>query len=192
MNNQTIILVSMVLSLFVNAILTTITAFSGDHLQQLVFWQMGSFASKEWSQVLIVLPIVLISILYLMRKSIELDLLTFGDEQATSSGVDIRKTKFILIVIATLLTGVSVAFCGTIGFVDLIAPHVVRKLYGASHRLVIPLSALFGGAFMLIADTISRTILSPRQLPVGAVTALIGAPFFAYVFFRRSKGKGCE
>ena len=79
------------------------------------------------------------------------------------------------------------SFVGVIGFVDLIAPHVVRKVFGSSHRLVLPLSALFGGAFMALADLISRTVISPSELPVGAVTALVGAPFFAYVYFSRRK-----
>lgn len=95
--------------------------------------------------------------------------------------------KLILIGLSALLTGTTVSFVGVIGFVDLIAPHVVRKIFGASHRLVLPLSALFGGAFMVLADLISRTVLSPSELPVGAVTALVGAPFFAFVFFSHRK-----
>ena len=82
----------------------------------------------------------------------------------------------------------SVAITGTIGFIDLVAPHAVRKIFGSKHRAVIPMSFLYGGAFMSIADLVSRTILSPREIPVGAVTALIGAPFFVFIFFKRRKG----
>lgn len=93
-----------------------------------------------------------------------------------------------MIGLSALLTGASVAFSGTIGFVDLIAPHVVRKIFGPRHKLVLPASAFFGGSFLVLADLISRTILAPREIPVGAVTALIGAPFFAYVYFNRKAG----
>ena len=185
MENHTIVLVGMVLSLFVNAVLTLVTALSREHLQQLVFWQMGSFSAKDWTHVAVVLPILIVCLLYLMFFTNEMDIMTFGEEQALSSGVDIKKVKFRLIAVSALLTGASVAFCGTIGFIDLIAPHVVRKIFGSSHRLVLPASALFGGAFMAAADLVSRTVLAPQELPVGAVTALIGAPFFAYIYFKK-------
>ena len=95
--------------------------------------------------------------------------------------------KLTLIILASLLTGASVAFVGVIGFVDLIAPHVVRKLFGSPPRLVVPMSALFGGAFMALADLLSRTLVSPSEIPVGAVTALVGAPFFAFIYFKKRK-----
>ena len=187
LENQTIILVGMVLSLFVNALLTLITALSADRLSQLVYWQMGSFSGQSWQNAVLVLPILLISLLILARYSREMDLMTFGEEQALSAGVDLRRVKFVLIAVSALLTGTAVSLAGVIGFVDLIAPHVVRRIFGSNHRVVVPMSALFGGAFMVLADLISRTILSPQELPVGAVTALIGAPFFAYIYFHRER-----
>lgn len=189
LENQTIILVGMVFSLFVNAILTLVTALSQDHLQQLIYWQMGSFSSKGYIHVLITAFVLLLGIPALIHYSPELDILTFGEEQAKASGVNVERMKYLLITISTLLTGISVAFCGTIGFVDLIAPHIVRRIFGSSHKLVIPMSALFGGAIMAFSDLISRTVLAPRQLPVGAITALIGAPFFAYIYFAKRKEK---
>lgn len=189
LENATVILVGMVLSLFVNAVLTMVTAFAGDHLKQLVFWQMGSFAGQGWNNCGIIALIVVIGTMFLMGYGREMDLMTFGEEQAMSAGVELKKVKFILIAASALLTGTAVAFAGVIGFVDLIAPHVVRRIFGSNHRLVVPMSALFGGGFMVIADLVSRTILAPQELPVGAVTALIGAPFFAYVYFHRRKGR---
>ena len=185
MENNTIILVGMVLSLFVNAILTLLIALAPDRMKQLTYWQMGSFSSIHWNNVQAVFPIVLLGILILMRYTREMDLMTFGEEEALSAGVELRKMKFLMIGISALLTGAAVAFAGTIGFVDLIAPHVVRRIFGPKHKLVLPASALFGGTFMVLADLISRTILAPQEIPVGAVTALIGAPFFAYVYFKR-------
>lgn len=188
LESQTIILVGMVLSLFVNALLTLVTALSSDRLSRLVFWQMGSFSGQTWANCGLVLSVLVLGLLVLLHYSREMDLMTFGEEQALSAGVDLRKVKLILIVFASLLTGTAVSLVGVIGFVDLVAPHMVRKIFGSNHRLVVPMSALFGGAFMTLADMVSRTILSPHDLPVGAVTALIGAPFFAYIYFRRRRG----
>ncbi len=187
LENQTIILVGMVLSLFVNALLTLVTALADDHLSRLVYWQMGSFSGQTWGNCGLVLSILIICILALLRYSREMDLMTFGEEQALSAGVDLQKVKFILIALSALMTGTAVSLAGVIGFVDLIAPHIVRRFFGSKHRLVVPASALFGGAFMVLADMFGRTILAPEELPVGAVTALIGAPFFAYIYFRRRR-----
>jgi len=185
MENNTIILVGMVFSLFINAVLTLMTAMSKEHLEQITFWQMGSFSLKEWSNVFVLLPIVILGVLLLIRYSKELDIMTFGEEQARSIGVDIQKIKWLLLGISAALTGSAISFVGVIGFIDLIAPHVVRKIFGSSHKIVIPMSMLFGGAFMVLADLVARTIISPSELPVGSITALIGAPFFAYVYFKK-------
>lgn len=188
MENNTIILVGMVLSLFVNALLTLMVSLAPDRMKELSFWQMGSFSAMRWSNVQAVFPIVLIGLLVLLRFTREMDLMTFGEEEALSAGVELKKMKFLMIGVSALLTGASVAFAGTIGFVDLIAPHVVRRIFGPRHRLVLPASAMFGGTFLVLADLISRTVLAPREIPVGAVTALIGAPFFAYIYFKRKPG----
>ena len=111
--------------------------------------------------------------------------MTFGEEQAKTMGVNLKRVKWLLLITAAALTGSTIAFVGVIGFVDLVAPHIVRKLFGSSHRYVIPMSALFGGSFMVVCDLVARTVISPGELPVGAVTALIGAPFFAYIYFGR-------
>lgn len=187
LENNTIILVGMVFSLFVNAILTLLTSMAKEHLEQLTFWQMGSFALKDWSNALILLPIVLVGIIVIESYSKELDIMTFGEEQAFTMGVDVQKVKWILLGLSAALTGSAISFVGVIGFIDLIAPHVVRKIFGSSHKTVIPMSMLFGGAFMVLCDLTARTIISPSELPVGAITALVGAPFFAYIYFSKRK-----
>ena len=189
LQNQTIILVGMVFSLFVNAILTLISALSRNQMQQLLLWQMGSFSARGWQHVAVLAAVTVAGVLFLCRYTREMDLLTFGEESAKSIGMETRPVKLRLIILASLLTGTAVCFTGIIGFVDLIAPHVVRRVFGPQHRLVLPASVLFGGAFMALADTVSRTIMSPRELPVGAVTALIGAPFFAWIYFQRRKAE---
>lgn len=188
LENNTIILVGMVFSLFVNAILTLILSMARNHVAQLTFWQMGSFSLKDWSNVIILFPIVLVGVIIIQNYSKELDIMTFGEEQAFTMGVDVQKIKWILLVLSAALTGSAISFVGVIGFIDLIAPHVVRKIFGSNHKSAIPMSVVFGGSFMVICDLIARTIISPSELPVGAITALIGAPFFAYVYFSKRKG----
>lgn len=185
--NQTVILVGMVLGLFVNALLTIVSALSKESLQLLITWQMGSFSSRGWKYVAIIGPITAIASLFIMRYHKEMDMLTFGEDTASTMGVDTKKVRLKLFILSALLTGISVCFTGIIGFVDLIAPHVIRKIFGPNHKLLLPMSAIFGGAFMMVADTIARTVLSPLELPVGAITALIGAPFFGYIYFRKRK-----
>jgi len=185
MENNTIILTGMVFSLFVNAITSLMSALAREQIQRLVFWQMGSFAMKDWLVVLVLLPIILVGTVYVVHFNRELDMMTFGEEQAKTMGVNLKRVKWILLITAAALTGSTIAFVGVIGFVDLVAPHIVRRLFGSSHRYVIPMSAVFGGSFMVVCDLVARSIASPSELPVGVVTALIGAPFFAYIFFSR-------
>lgn len=191
LHNPTIILIGMVLSLFVNALLTLISALRRENIQQLVYWQMGSFSSRGWKHADIIVPVTILLSIIILAYAKEMDILTFGEETAYAIGVDTKKVKLRLLILSTILTGTAVSFTGIIGFVDLIAPHMVRKLFGPDHKYLIPCSALIGGAFMAIADTTARTILSPLELPVGAITALIGAPFFAYIYFRKRGAKTC-
>jgi len=142
---------------------------------------------KGFSSVKAIMPFVLIGLVGIIIHNREMDILTFGEEQAKAVGVDTTKVKKRLFLFSAILTGSSVALSGTIGFVDLIAPHIVRRIFGSKHIYVIPMSFVFGGSLMVITDLISRTIITPAELPVGAVTAIIGAPFFAYIYF--SKGK---
>jgi len=156
-------------------------------MERILFWQIGSFSSKTWTQVGILTPVTLLGLFFLVFYSRELDLMTFGEEQAKSSGVDLKRVKWTLLLITAIMTGSAISFVGIIGFVDLIAPHIVHKIFGSSHRLALPMSALLGGTFMVVADLIARTVIAPSEMPVGAVTALVGAPFFAYIYFSRRR-----
>lgn len=187
LSNSTIILSGMVFSLFFNAALTTITALFTNKIEAITMWQMGSFSMRGWSYLKAGIPFFLIGIIGIMAFVKEMDVLTFGEEQAKSIGVEAEKVKKYLFLFVAILTGSAVSISGTIGFVDLIAPHIVRKIFGSKHSYVIPMSIVFGGCLMVITDLISRTIIVPSELPVGAVTAIIGAPFFAYLYFKKSK-----
>ena len=187
MANNTIILAGMVFSLFVNALLTTLTALFSEDIKSIPPPPIGSFSMKGWSYVRVLIPFLIIGVIGVLRYTKEMDILTFGEEQAKAVGVDTNRVKKHLFIHSAILTGSAVALSGTIWFVDLIAPHMVRRVFGSKHRYVIPMSFVFGGSLMVITDLIARTIVSPAELPVGAITAIIGAPFFAYVYF--SKGK---
>jgi iron complex transport system permease protein len=183
LKNHTIILFGMVFSLFVNAIMTLVSALNKTHMQRLVLWQMGSFSGRRWIHVAILFGFSLVGLILIAFFHRELDILSFGDEEAMAVGVDVKKNKIILLILSSLLTGVSVCFVGVIGFVDLTVPHIVRRVFGASHKLVIPMSMVVGGAFMTLADLLARTLLAPEEIPVGAITALVGAPFFLWIYF---------
>ena len=138
---------------------------------------------KEWSAVWVLAPAVLLGLLFFLCCAREMDVMTFGEEQAVAMGVDLRRMKRRLLGVVAVLTGAAVAFVGIIGFVDLIAPHVVRRWFGASHRRTLPAGALFGGTFLVLCDLAARTLIPPREIPIGSITALLGAPFFLYIFF---------
>lgn len=185
LSNTTIILSGMVFSLFTNAMLTTISALYSEQIKTITMWQMGSFALKSWSYVFVGIPFFIVGTLIVLRYCREMDVLSFGEEQAKSVGVETAEVKKILFIATAILTGGAVALSGVIGFIDLIIPHLVRKIFGSNHKLVIPMSVVFGGTLMVITDLVARTIISPSELPVGAITALIGAPFFAYIYFSK-------
>lgn len=188
-NNNTIILTGMAFSLFADAVISILMAYKKESLQNLIFWQMGSFASKNISYIYILYPVIVILFLLIYSRRTILDILTFGDEQAVAVGVDIVKEKWYLIVLGAVTTGIIVSVTGIIGFVDLFIPHIARNIFGNKHKYILPASFILGGMFMVICDLISRTIVSPSELPVGAITACIGAPFFIYVYINSRKNK---
>ena len=189
LSNNTIILFGMVFSLFVNAILTTLFSVFHEELKNLLLWQLGSFSLRGWDHVILLLPFFVLGFLGIIRYIREMDILSFGEDEGRSMGVDAKAVRTRLFLFASLLTGASVALCGAIGFVDLIAPHAVRRIVGPRHSRLIPLSFAAGGILMVAADIIARIAASPSELPVGAVTALIGAPFFAWIYFGKASSK---
>lgn len=183
MSNVTVVLVGMVVSLFCNAVMSLLATASPAFAQRIQLWQLGSFSMREWSAVWALLPVTVLVCLYFLRYARELDVMTFGEEQAVAMGVDLRRVKGRLMTAVAVLVGVAVAFVGIIGFVDLIIPHMARRLFGASHRKVLPASVLLGGTFLVLCDLAARTLTPPHEIPIGSITALLGAPFFLYLFF---------
>lgn len=189
MSNVTVILVGMVISLFCNAVISLLATSSPAHAQRIQLWQLGSFSMREWSAVWALLPVTILISLYFLRYAEELDVMTFGEEQAQAMGVDLRKVKGRLMTAVAVLVGTAVAFVGIIGFVDLIVPHMARRFFGAAHRRLVPACALLGGTFLVLCDLAARTLTPPHEIPIGSITALLGAPFFLYLFFAGRRGR---
>lgn len=147
-------------------------------LHSVVFWQMGSLGSINWQQLAVAAPLILIALSVVTLIAPRLDLLTLGERQARHLGLNVNRTRTLLIAMTALLTGTSVAFSGAIGFVGLVIPHIVRFLCGPKHRVLVPMSGLAGAILIVVADTLSRTIAPPAEVPIGLFTAAMGAPFF--------------
>lgn len=189
LKSGTVVLTGMVLSLFISAAVSLMSAISEDKYRIIVKWQSGSFAGRGMVYSAALAAVLAYGLIYAMLNRNELDIMTFGDEQAQSLGIDTEHKKTALLVMSAVISGTAVSFAGVIGFVDLISPHIARKIFGARHKLLIPMSAVIGGIFTVLCDTAARTVTAPRELPVGVVTSLLGAPFFAYVFLLRKKKK---
>jgi iron complex transport system permease protein len=148
-------------------------------------WLMGGMLLGGWDPVRISLPYILVGIVVLIAMGRVLNLLQFGEEQAEQTGLNVTRARWVLIAAASLTTAAGVAFGGVIGFIGLAVPHLARLLWGSDYRRLLPLSALLGASVLLAADLLARTLLAPQELPVGIVTALLGAPFFFYLLGRR-------
>ncbi|MET4579745.1 FecCD family ABC transporter permease [Ottowia thiooxydans] len=157
-------------------------------LQSLVFWQMGSLGSADWSDLAAALPVFLLGVIGMLWLAKPLDMLALGERQAQHIGLDVRRARVLLVTCSALLVGAGVAFAGTIGFVGLVVPHVVRLLAGPGHRWLLPLSALTGAALIVVADTAARTLDPPSEIPLGLFSAAIGAPFFLWLVLRQRPG----
>ncbi len=158
----------------------------GDKLLVVYGWLLGGFTTASWSQVFQIAPWLLLGALVMVPSARLLDALQLGEEGAASLGIDVERLKIILVVVATLVTAAAVSVSGLIGFVGLIVPHIVRLVWGAGHRLLLPASLFAGAIFLILADGLARTILPIGEIPVGVLTALCGAPFFLFLL-RRSK-----
>jgi iron complex transport system permease protein len=148
---------------------------------------MGNFSSGNWDQLKIISPYVIIGLVVIFIFARPLNVMQLDEEQAQQLGINVERTKLILLAAATLITAVAVCFVGTIGFVGIIVPHIVRLIWGPDHRLLLPLSAITGAILLILADTASRTLMAPSEIPVGVITAFIGAPFFLFLLRRTKK-----
>lgn len=183
----TLLLAGVSVSFFMSSIISMLMVFNRQAVEKIVFWTMGSLSTANWMENFILFIFIAIgtALIYYFNK--DLNIMLTGDDSARSLGVNVEVVKKILLIISSLIVAASVAFCGIIGFVGLIVPHSMRMLIGPNHKYLIPYSALGGALFLVICDTLARTIAAPSELPVGAITALFGAPYFAYLLIRNKK-----
>jgi len=180
-DRETLILAGVVVQSLIGAFLSFLIAISGQQMQQIVFWMMGSLANRSWLDVGMLTPYLAFGFLYLSLQQRDLNLISLGESAATHLGMDVERKKIRVLIAGSLLTGAAVSVVGIIGFVGLIVPHLMRLIVGPDHRILLSLSTLAGAIFLLWADTLARSIIPSREIPIGVITAFIGAPFFAYL-----------
>ncbi|MDP2920775.1 MAG: iron ABC transporter permease [Candidatus Omnitrophota bacterium] len=157
------------------------------NIHSVIWWLLGNLQVYKSGPVLILGITAFLGILISLIFSRELNAISLGEEEARHLGIEIEKVKIILLFVATFITSVTVSICGIIGFTGLMMPHIARKITGPDHRLIIPVSALMGAAFLLLCDVFSKTILAPGEIPIGVITSFVGAPFFVYVLKKSRK-----
>lgn len=183
---NTLLLAGVVISSFLSSVIMFFLSITQkEELHTIIFWLMGDFSFSTPKAIQVILPYILFGFFFLYIKARELNLILTGEEGAVQMGVDVERLKLISYLLASLITAASVSVCGLIGFVGLIVPHSVRIVFGPDHRLLLPACALIGASFLIVSDTIARTLLAPVELPVGVITAAFGGPFFVYLLRRR-------
>ncbi|AFZ74922.1 iron complex transport system permease protein [Natronobacterium gregoryi] len=190
----TLLLAGVAIQAFLGALISYMLVHSGENLREAVVWMMGHLHRSSWSDVTFALPVTILGVSVLCAYTREMNVLLLGEEDAHHLGVDVERTKLLLLAVASIVTAAGVAVAGVIGFVGLIVPHILRLIVGPDHRILLPTSALAGASFLVAADTIARldSLAFPFGLevgtpivPVGIVTAVLGAPFFLYLLTKR-------
>jgi len=184
----TVLLAGVVVSSFLSAVISLGMLFAGEQMRNIFFWLAGGLGQKGWSLLGLIIPYFIIGLAVLLYLARDLNLILLGEEDALSLGVEVERTKRWILVAASLITAGAVSVSGMIGFVGLIVPHAMRILIGPDHRYLFPAALLGGGIFLVAADTFARTVIAPAEIPVGIVTAFLGAPFFIYLL-RRNREK---
>jgi iron complex transport system permease protein len=187
----TLLLCGIAVNFFLFAIVGLLEVIAGDELHAIVFWLVGGFSNVLWRDIWAVLPFIIIGIVAAYFYVRDLNLLAMGEETAHHLGVNVERAKQILLVLASLLTAAAVSICGLIGFVGLMIPHLTRVVIGPDHRILLPTSTIIGAIFLVICDDLARVVATPfvstRELPVGIITMLFGAPFFIFLFKKKKQ-----
>ncbi len=189
LSTYTIILIGVIFSMFSNSIVSFITVFAGEKVKTIVFWTMGSMAGSSYGNALLLLSALLLFGTVILSHAQELNAFAIGEHNARHIGVNVKKVKFMILIAVAGLIGVSVSVAGSIGFVGLVIPHITRMLVGPNHKKLLPASLFSGAVFLMLADLISRVVLSPRELPIGVITSFVGSIVFVYIFYFKRKGR---
>jgi iron complex transport system permease protein len=191
LNKETLILSGVIVQAFLGAFVSFMVSLSTKVVNEIVYWLMGSLSLRSWQYSWAVVPYLVIGIVVLFSYSKALNLFALGERHAAHLGVHVERTKLVVLLVSTLLTAAAVSVTGVVGFVGLVVPHLVRLAIGPDYRILMPLSTIIGSVYIVWADTIARMALNPREIPLGVVTALIGAPFFIYLLRKqRRKAQG--
>lgn len=182
----TLLLAGFATSSLLAALMSFLMLMNQTTLNRVVLWTMGGISASGWAQLVAVAPLIGLGLVLALMLANDLNAFLLGEEQAASLGVAVERRKFFLLIVGALLTGAAVALSGLVGFVGLIVPHIVRLILGPEHRRLLAASALSGAIFLVLADLLARILIPPSEIPLGVVTALIGAPFFIYLL-RKSK-----
>ncbi len=177
----TLLLAGIAIGQFLTAIMSLLMVIYSNDMAKIIYWTMGSLAGKGWDPLIRISLPVIVSIVLINFFARDLNIMLTGEDSAKSLGINVEKIKMYVLILGTFMVSMVVSVSGIIGFVGLIIPHIVRIIIGPDHRVLLPASALTGGIFMVFADTIARTIISPVEIPVGIITALFGGPFFLYL-----------
>ena len=188
---ETLILSGVAVSSLLSAVVSFLTFISGDKLEGIVFWTMGSLGNATWEEIVFVAPIILVCCVLLITYAKSLNAMMLGDIHAMDLGIDVKNTRLVVLVISTAIVATAVAFVGVIGFVGLVIPHMLRIVLGPDNKVIMPMGMVAGGSFLIICDYLSH-VVAPQfgVLPIGVVTALIGAPVFIFLLLRRKKEVG--
>ena len=187
MHTTTLLLTGVCITFLMSALISFLMVLRQDKMDSIIFWTMGSFASASWTDVAIVAPVVAVGIGVVLYHCRDLNLLLAGSETAKSLGVEVERVKKVLLLATTLMVAFCVSTCGVIGFVGLVVPHCIRLVSGPDNRRIVPYAIVVGALFLLLCDTMARTLLMPAELPVGSLTALVGAPLFIYLLYKNKK-----
>ena len=185
----TLILAGVAVASFLTAIQTYLQQRHSETLREVYGWILGRLSTVGWGEVWLIVPYALVAVAVILFGARRLDVLSVGDDEATTLGVEPGRVRLVMVLAATLGTAAAVSVSGLIGFVGIIVPHAIRIVFGSSYRVVLPLSIILGAAFLILADLLARTVAAPAEIPIGVVTAFFGAPFFAIVL-RSSRGIG--
>lgn len=187
MSSTVLILAGTAVSFMNSAVIQLLMIFRRDRMDYIMLWTMGSFTTSGWNKVLILLPFLAICLVILLLYARQLNVISTGEETAQSLGIEVEKIKKILLAVCSLITAACVSTAGIIGFVGLIIPHIFRLVVGPDQRILLPYSIVGGAAFLVICDTLARVIAPPAEIPVGAITAVFGSPFFIALLIRSKR-----
>ena len=189
LSTNTIILIGVIYSMFVSSAMSVVVTFASDKLKSITFWTMGSLQGSNFQNAAVLAGTLAVCGAVLLLHARELNAFAVGEDNARNIGVNVRRTKLVVLIASSVLIGVCVSVGGTIGFVGLVTPHMVRMLSGPNHKRLLPASMFAGAVFLLLADLAARTVLRPLELPLGVVTSLVGAVVFILIFYQTRRGR---